>query len=106
MIRSELTFSKDNYQKKFCSFADNVHNKTCSYSFLLPTMNSTDKKETLTPLTVHLRPGDIAVGKQLEQFTGVSIRTHIRSAVAQYMRAHKPIVESPNALGFELETPA
>lgn len=37
---------------------------------------------------------------------GVSVRTHIRSAVAQYMRAHKPIVESPNALGFKLETPA
>ena len=69
-------------------------------------MNNTPKKETLTPITIHLRPGDIAIGRQLEELTGVSVRTHIRSAVAQYMRAHKPIVESPNALGFKLETPA
>lgn len=67
-------------------------------------MDKAQAKETLTPLTIHLRPGDIAVGKQLEELTGVSIRTHIRSAVAQYMRAHKSIVESPNALDFELET--
>lgn len=69
-------------------------------------MNNLRKRETLTPITIHLRPSDLALGKQLEELTGVSIRTHIRSAVSQYMRAHKSIVESPNVLGFELETAA
>ena len=69
-------------------------------------MSNSQKKETLTPLTIHLRPADIALGRQLEELPGVSVRTHIRPAVSQYMRAHKSIVESPNALGFELETPA
>ena len=65
--------------------------------------NTSSQKASLVPMTIHLRPQDVSLGRQLEALTGVSFRVHIRSAVAQYLRAHQTTFDSVNPLNFELE---
>ncbi|WP_163671979.1 hypothetical protein [Adonisia turfae] len=63
-------------------------------------------KKRLEPMTVHLHPDDIFLGKKLEDITGVGMRVHLRSAFRQYLRAHSSVIKESNSLNFNLETSA
>ena len=63
-----------------------------------------NQKENLKALTMHFRPSDIEMGQKLQALTGVSYRTHFRSAVAQYMAAHAHLLNESNPHGFTLVT--
>ena len=63
-------------------------------------------KKRLEPVTVHLHPDDILLGKKLEGITGVGMRVHLRSAFKQYLRAHDDVFKESNSLNFDLETAA
>lgn len=67
----------------------------------VPAMNT---DERLKHFTLRLHPSDINRGEELAQATGISARVHMRSAWKQYLKAHAPVIEKTNALGFQMPT--
>ncbi|NEP56696.1 MAG: hypothetical protein F6K31_06680 [Symploca sp. SIO2G7] len=67
-------------------------------------MTGAKRNKGFIPVTVSFDPSDIELGKELATFTKIKLRSHIRSAFAQYLAANKHLLAEQNPMGFEVES--